>query len=115
MFNGQPVPAWWSALPNSPLRGVQSARKRMKNRLALMAFVLAACTLQPSLATVSPTAAPVAAEPHAPTQTEPPSATASPAPTLETVPEHRIGVRVVAGRGEVYDRAPGEPGVPARP
>ncbi len=82
----------------------------MKSSPVLVAIALTACALPPPPATVSPATPPARTTTPAPTELLVP--TASPAPTLETVPEHRIGVRVVDGTGEFYDRQTGERFVP---
>jgi hypothetical protein len=72
--------------------------------LAVMAS-MAACNPQPA---ARPTPTQIAAVPAAPT-TRP----ASPTPSrTASLPEHRIGVRVVNGVGEFYDRISGEKFVP---
>lgn len=58
----------------------------------------------------TPTLSPPTATPTA--TVEPPPPTAVPSPTTEPLAEHRIGVRVVDGVGEFYDRVTGEKFVP---
>ncbi len=77
--------------------------------LAVASIVSAACTAAP----------PSTSAPSPPASIQPsptPAATGSPLPTEAPTPagqvEHRIGVRVVDGAGEFFDRATGEPWVP---
>lgn len=67
----------------------------------ILAF-LSACTF--GKATPTPTAPPTAYSP-----TEPPTATLEP---TSVPPEHRIGVRLVDGQGEFFDRETGEKFIP---
>lgn len=84
-----------------------SGRIRGVSALLCALFILSACNLPSGSATTSAPVPPAASGTEAPA-TVPAASTATPA----AGPEHRIGVRVVDGVGEFYDRQTGEKFVP---